>query len=442
MRRPAADRTAALRRGDALEVTVEKGVYRGLGLARHEGRVVFVPRGLPGDSLRVQVETTTPGYVRAAIAELRQPGPGRRATPCPYFSRCGGCAYQELGYAAQLRLKEQILRESLARAGAPWAGAIPVHGSREEAWRMRCSFHLEEGAEGAFRLGLREEASHSVVDLPRCLQVSDAVNGALRALLGALAQRPLLARRVHGVEVAESLDAGRLVACLDTELTAAEASALSVLADAAPWITGLGVVVGQRARRRFLPLRGDPHVEATVLGVHFRSHVRSFFQANRFLLEPLVSEVVSRVPPGGTVLDLYAGVGLFALALGARAERVLGIEVNPMAVEDAAANAQRAGLTGVRIHQGDVLEGLASWRATADERVVLDPPRTGTTPLVVKAIVARRPASITYVSCDPPTLGRDLKLLAAHGYGIDAVSAFDLFPDTFHVEAVVHLLRG
>lgn len=438
MKRRPAD-AAGLRPGERIEVAVEKGVYRGLGLARREGQVVFVPRGLPGDRLRVRVESVAPGYVRAGIEAVLEPGPGRRASPCPYVPRCGGCAYQELGYAEQLKLKEQVLRESLARAGVAWEGEVPVHGSPEEGWRMRSSFHLEEG-EAGFRLGLREEGSHRVLDLGRCLQLSEAMNRALRALLAGLEKRAHLARRIRDVDVAESLDGQRLVACLESDLPQREAVGLASLADEVPWLTGLGIVVGQERRRRYVPLRGDPHVDATVLGIRLRSHVRSFFQANRFLVEPLAREVVGQVPPGGAVLDLYAGVGLFALPLAARAERVLGAETNPAAVEDATANARHAGLANVRMERGDVLERLTSWRVTPGERIVLDPPRTGAGPTVVEAIAARRPESVTYVSCDPPTLGRDLKAFAALHYRAISLAAFDLFPDTFHLEAVVRLL--
>ncbi len=428
-----------LRLGDRLDVTIEKGVYRGLGLARHEGQVVLVPRGLPGDALRVRVESVRKGFVRAGIEEVVRPGPSQRESPCPYVPRCGGCAYQPLAYDAQLALKEAILRESLSRAGVAWEGEIPVHGSPETGWRMRCVFHLGAGTDGALNLGLREEKRHRVVDLERCLQLSDAINGALRALLAGLRERPHLARHVRDVAMAESADGAHLVACLETDLSPHEATGLSFLADAAPWLTGLGIASGPGERRRFVLLRGDPHVHAAVAGFRLRSHVLSFFQGNRFLLEDLVRTVVDLTPPGGSVLDIYSGVGLFALPLAAVADRVRGAELSPSAVEDAAANVRSAALSNVRVDGIDALEALRSWPVETEERIVLDPPRTGAGTDVVAAVVARRPASIVYVSCDPPTLARDLATFAAAGYRADAVSAFDLFPDTLHLEAVVHL---
>ena len=145
-------------------------------------------------------------------------------------------------------------------------------------------------------------------------------------------------------------------------------------------------------------------------------------------------------PPEGPVLDLYAGVGLFALALAERDDPVLGAELNPTAVEDARANIEANQKTNVRVRQGDVTEALAAWPAAPRECIVLDPPRTGAGAPVVRAVAARRPACVVYVSCDPPTLGRDLAVFAKNGYVPDTVQAFDLFPDTFHLETVVRLM--
>ena len=286
-------------------------------------------------------------------------------------------------------------------------------------------------------IGARE-GSHDVVDIERCLQLSASMMAAARGLRDALAARPGLARAVRDVELAESFDGRRLVASLETTLDPKEAPGAASLGDAVPSLTGLGLVAGEGRRRRFLLLRGDAHVDATVHGLHLRAHVQSFFQANRFLVDALVQEVLDRTPAGGSVLDLYAGVGLFALPLGRRAEEVRGLELSPTAVEDARANAEAAGLSHVRIHSGDVRE-MAELPPRPDERIVLDPPRTGAGADVVRMVAARKPASVVYVSCDPPTLGRDLKVFAAEGYAPDSIAAFDLFPDTFHVETVVHL---
>lgn len=423
--------------GDVVEVTVEKGVYRGLGLARHEGQVVFVPHAFPNDRLRVRVESARPGYVEGRSESLLSPSAERRPSPCPYVPRCGGCAYQELDYAAQLRLKASVLRESLRRAGAPWDGDLPVRGSPEEGWRVRASLHVAT-REGRVLLGLHEEGSHRVVDLERCLQLSPRMNAAARRLRVALEERPEGARGVRGLDLLESMDGAQLVAVLETDLVPGEAARLAPLGDTVAEISGLGVATAQPTR--FLTLRGDPHVWTEVQGLRLRVHARSFFQANRFLVRDLVGALVDLVPADVPVLDLYAGVGLFALPLAARAPRVHAVESNETAVADAEENARNAGADNVRIVRGEVAHVLSRMPREAGEAIVLDPPRTGVENTVVAQIADRHPSAIVYVSCDPPTLGRDLAAFARKGYAPDAVQAFDMFPDTYHVETVVRLV--
>lgn len=430
-----------LRPGDVIEVEVDKPVYRGQGLARHAGQVVFVPRGIPGDRVRLRVENVRSGFVRGRVEEVLRRGEGHREAPCPLFAKCGGCAHQAHAYETQLRVKEAVLRDALSRSRVAWTGPIARHPSPEEGWRTRASLHVQVGADGV-RLGLHEEGSHRVVDIDRCLQLSPAMNRTQRAVAAALGGRPDLARRIQHVDLAESLDGGQLVASLETDLPPAKASSLSALGDGAPWLTGLGAAAGSRHHRTYVSLRGEPYVESTIHGVRLRAHVESFFQANRFLVEDLVDGVLRHVPPGGDVLDLYAGVGLFALPLAQRAERVRGVEISPRAVEDAEVNVARSGRQNVRVERGDVLEALARWRAEPGERIVLDPPRTGAGPEVVAAIAARAPAAIVYVSCDPPTLARDLEALGRVGYVPQTIEMFDLFPDTFHLETVVVVKRA
>ena len=424
--------------GALVEATIEKGVFRGRGLARLEGRVVFVPRAHPGDHVRARITEVHAGWAEGALVEVLRPSPDRRASPCPYVPRCGGCAYQDYGPEAELRLKESVLRESLARAGAPWEGPVAVHASPETGWRMRASLHFARGDSG-LRLGLRQEGTRRVVDLEACLQLSDTMNRAARAFHAGLAARPGLAARVHGLELVESPDGGTLVATLETALGRHEAKPLAAIGSAVPGLAGLGV----RTRTRSLEwVAGAPFVEVSVLGVTFRVHAASFFQANRFLLEPLVRTVLELVPPGDSrILDLYAGVGLFALPLAARDGcETLAVEQSALAAEDARVSARRAGLDRLSVSAANVEQSLRELPAREGERIVLDPPRTGAGRGVVEAIAARRPAAVVYVSCDPPTLGRDLALFAALGYRPDAVHLFDQFPKTFHMETVVRLL--
>jgi 23S rRNA (uracil1939-C5)-methyltransferase len=425
-----------LRVGQTIEVTVEKEVYRGRGLARLGGRVVFVPRAFAGDRVRGRVREVRPGWAEASLEEVLAPAAARRAAPCPYVPRCGGCVYQDLGYEAQLRAKEAVLRESLARAGVRWDGDVAVRSSPEEGWRLRASLHVAARREGLL-LGLRQEGTRRVVDVERCLQLSEGMNEAWIDLRALLTGRPELGSRVRGVDLLESPDGAVRVAALATTVAPHEATAFAGI----PWprgLTGLGI---ETSRRGLHWLHGEPFVDMKVGALVLRVHVRSFFQANRFLYESLAGTVADLLPGTGRILDLYAGVGLFALPLAARdGAEVVAVERAPTAVRDARANVDRNRLEGVRVVGEDVGEALAALRPEPGERVILDPPRTGLEREVVDRVTARRPEAVVYVSCDPPTLGRDLARFAAGGYEADTVQMFDLFPDTFHLETVVRLL--
>jgi len=424
--------------GQVIEATVEKPVYRGRGLVRVEGRVVFVPRGHAGDRVRARVREVHPGWAEADLEEVVTAGPGRRPSPCPYVPRCGGCVFQDLGYEAQLAARELVLRESLGRAGLKWEGPISVHSSPEQGWRLRAAFHFSS-TRNRLMLGLRQEGTRRLVDIEECLQLSTGLNRALGGLRERLGAPSHMQRRLSGVDLLESPDESERVALVSTTLGSRDVAALADVLDGVEDLSGLGVDAGRRPQW----LGGSPHVQIPVLGLSLQVHVQSFFQANRFLYEPLVQRVLDLLPGSGPALDLYAGVGLFAVPLAARdGGEVVAIERARTAVLDARANARRHGLDGLRVVSRDVGTALAELPRVAGERMVLDPPRTGLERDVVDLVGERQPESIVYVSCDPPTLGRDLVRFETHGLRPDTVEIFDLFPDTFHLETVVRLRRA
>jgi len=425
--------------GESIDVTVEKGVYRGLGLARHEGQVVFVPRALPGERLRVRVASVERGYVRAIPVQRLAASPLERPSPCGLFPRCGGCAYQHLAHDAELRMKREILEESLRRAHVEWEGPVAAVASPEEGWRTRATFHVE-ATETTVRLGLYEEGSRRVVDLEGgCLQLSPGMNAAVSHLRDLLVGRPVLAGQLSDVHLAESSDGGQRVAWFLGDVTAAEAARLGAATAEAPWLTGVGVTLGGEGARRPLLVRGSPYLHADVLGIRLRTHALSFFQGNRFLVEALAAEVARLVPGGGPILDLYGGVGLFGLTAGEPASPVVLVDSSETAAADAEENA-RSAARQVRVLCGSVEGALSGRRSDVGERVILDPPRSGAGRGVVEAIAARRPVAIVYVSCEPTTLGRDLSAFGRLGYRVDSVRLFDLFPATVHLETVVRLV--
>ncbi len=415
-----------------LEVEIEKGVYRGLGLARHEGRVVFVPRAFPGDRLRVRLEREGGRHAHGRLIEVLRGGPGRRAATCQHAESCGGCAYQELDSSAQLQLKRGIVLESLERAGLR-VGGLPIRGGPQESWRMRATLHLDRERSPAFR----EWQGHRLVPVTSCRHLSVSLNAALVELGALLSARSGLLPEGADIEVAESQDGGHRLVALPAPPSEVLGSGLLDELRARRVFDGVGCFTGSGPGRRFVPLWGVRQAQALVRGQRLAWSPGVFFQANRFLLEALVDAVLAGLPESGPLLDLYAGVGLFSVVLRALGRDIESVELAGGAVADARANLGPE----ARLHEGEVLGFLRRSRRQEGEGVIVDPPRAGLGPSVVQALVRRAPARLVYVSCDPVTLARDLVQLRTGGFELQAIEALDLFPGTFHVECVATLNR-
>jgi 23S rRNA (uracil1939-C5)-methyltransferase len=387
-------------------------VYGGDGLARvaedgKPSRVVLTPYVLPGERVRVEQEQEKPGLVRARTLEVLDPAPARVPPPCPYFGRCGGCHYQHASYEAQLAQKRAILEEELRRLGKIEPPAeIAVIAGGPWAYRNRVQLHLE-----GQNLGYREARSHRLCAITHCPIASPKINETITALLGMVRDRRW-PRFVYSLEI----------------FTDERQVQLNVLDSAQPV-----------ARRFFdwcaerIPgfVAGDLHYEG-------RFHVsrNSFFQVNRFLLDRLV-EAAATGAQGETAVDLYSGVGLFALVLAISFGQVVAVETSSSAVRDLERNA--AGLETVRAVQATA-EAYLEALEMAPDFVLLDPPRTGLGKTVVRRLLDLHPRAVTIVSCDPSTLARDLPALLGGGYRIDQMTMIDLFPQTYHFETVVRLI--
>jgi 23S rRNA (uracil1939-C5)-methyltransferase len=396
-------------RGTKLEVTIEKLVYGGDGLSRQEGTVVFTPYVLPGERVSVEVEKTKPGIVWARPREVLAPAAGRVPAPCPYYTWCGGCHYQHAGYDDQLRIKREILDETLRRGGvAP--GEISTVAAEPWGYRNRTLFHVDRS-----RIGYLEARSHVLCPVETCPISSPAINRAL----GALVQ---MARDSRWPNFLRSIQ----IFTNETEVQ------LNVLETDRP------------VARRFFEWCGEqiPGLISGALdypldGVTYRVSAGSFFQVNRFLAGKLV-ETALEGAAGERALDLYAGVGLFSIPLARRFRHVTAVESNAGAARDLAWNTGHAAVTVEGIHSktGAYLEALSD----RPDFVLLDPPREGIGKDVVRRLAGLKPPAIAIVSCDPSTLARDLAGLLAAGYRIETLTLVDLFPQTFHIETVARLV--
>jgi 23S rRNA (uracil1939-C5)-methyltransferase len=390
------------------EVTVEKLVYGGDGLGRLDGRVVFAPFVLPGERIRARAEQEKPGLVRARMLEVLDAAPHRVTAACPVFGRCGGCHYQHAPYAYQLEAKRTILVEELRRLGKiePPEG-IALVAAEPFGYRNRVQLHVEEK-----RIGYREARSHKLCGVGECPVGSPKIDQAIRAL-NAMTRDARWPRFMRSVEV----------------FTDERQVQLNVLETDRP------------VARRFFDWCGA-QIPGLVEGAldyrgEFRVSSNSFFQVNRFLLDRLV-ETALEGAEGETALDLYAGVGLFSLALARRFQRVAAVESGSGAVRDLQFNAERAGLSNLAAQQ-QTAEAYLAQLERAPDFVLLDPPRSGLGKTVVKLLSELRPRQVTIVACDPATLSRDLAGLVAAGFRVERMTLVDLFPQTFHLETVVRL---
>jgi 23S rRNA (uracil1939-C5)-methyltransferase len=427
-----------------VEITIEKLIYGGEGLAHHEGSTVFVPFVLPAERVAAAPVEQKKKFIRARVERLLEPSPDRASARCPHFGVCGGCDYQHIPYDSQLKYKTEILRETLRRIGRiEWPGEITAHASPPWAYRNRAQWKvrpLGEDGVGATAIGYFRANSTALCAVEDCAILSPLLLKTLLALRTAAAAG-MLPRELREIEAfAGGNDSKLLITATFAGFPARAQELVDKLRGALPEIESL---LFHDPTRERMELDGPGYIECEAAGSMYRVGHFSFFQVNRFLVGELARVVAEDESEGRLALDLFAGVGLFSLPLAKRFARVIAVESNPAAARDLDANTSgRVARSGrvIEVRSADVEEFLAKLKEKP-ELVVLDPPRAGLTPGTIKHLARMGPARITYVSCDPPTLARDLVAFAKAGYDIAGIHLFDLFPQTFHMETVVSLRR-
>ncbi|MGA2569116.1 MAG: 23S rRNA (uracil(1939)-C(5))-methyltransferase RlmD [Terracidiphilus sp.] len=418
-------------------VQIEKPVYGGTFLARVEGKAVFVPLALPGERVRVRVAEEKPGYATAEVEEIVAAAADRVTPACRHFGVCGGCQYQHAGYAAQIALKLDILRESLERGSVRAPAEIEVLAG--EPWAYRNRIRVAFDAEG--RVGYRGRRSHAVVSIEECpiaapllVRAAMAAGESVRGL--AVHERPNEVSLFCDAEET-SLLASATVA--DRRNRGLEAFARA-LAEKIPETKGVEYATpgGKGREAQSVGRWGESSLHYCVAGFAYRVDQGAFFQANRWLVDALVERVTGK-RSGGLAWDLFAGVGLFARRCAERFERVAAVEVAPAATRALKENLRGTGAVAVK---AATLEFLR--RARKEQRpelIVVDPPRTGLGAETTALLGQIGAPEMVYVSCDPATLARDLRALVGAGYDLCRVTLVDLFPQTFHLETVAELRR-
>jgi 23S rRNA (uracil1939-C5)-methyltransferase len=415
---------------DILTLTIDKPVAGGRMIARAGRLVVLVSGAIPGERVRARIERVGKGVAYAAAVDIEEPSGDRRTVGGdPY---CGGCLYAHIAYPRQLELKALVIADAFSRVGRiDLPVAVHVAPSPEEGYRMRARIHVRGRLIGFFR-----EGTHDICDARQTRQLLPATSDLLDRLVGAA--RSLAVDNIHEIELAESLDASQRVVYLDlatsdgiNDVAAARSFERLAATDGLTGLAAAGAVHGSAYVTDTLTIDAHPPIA-------LRRHVLAFFQGNRYLLNQLAAYIVAQVPPGGELFDLYAGVGVFAMTAAAiRGARVTAVEGDRIAAADLAANAAASNGAVVALHQPveTYLESVRTRRP--GPTIIVDPPRTGLSRQALVGICQQEASRIVYVSCDVATLARDARRIIDSGYTLAHVDAFDLFPNTPHIETVV-----
>lgn len=379
---------------------IEKIVPNGFGLAFAENLTVFVPLSAAGDRLRVRVNQLKGKTAFAEIVEILHASPERTEPRCPYFGRCGGCDFQQLKYEAQLKAKVGIIRDCLTRIGRiNYEPEISIVGSPSHyEYRSRAQWHVDTRRK---KIGYFQRKSHDIIDVEICPILKPELQAVLTELRETIAWESFWSETI---EIESAIGDGE-VSIYSAEI-----------------------------------IEPTEEISFTANGEKYLHDATSFFQGNPFLIEQLIETAVANAA-GETALDLYCGVGLFTLPLARSFRRVVGVEGYDKAVDYAEKNVENARLSNVKFHRENVSDWLRENSETMKnlDFLLLDPPRSGTEKETVESILRLRPKQISYVSCEPSTLARDLKIFVENGYSVDSIAALDLFPQTHHVETVVRL---
>jgi len=426
------------------QVTVERMIPGGKGIAFLDKKAVFLPLVVPGDRVRVKQAVDRGSYLEVLDWELVEASSDRQKPPCPYFGRCGGCDFQQMNDRRQLDSKAEILADALRRVGRigdPPSGILrnPSPGS---VYRNRLQLKVL-ARNGRISWGFFERASHRVVEVDRCRIAGDALWAILPDLQAFLERSPMTVACLTEVEIFQG-DGEESLIDLKVKPGAEDLSVLKRDLPAGEFDWGsrrVGLYLS-RSQKRTLRVSGPGFVHKRVGEWTFRVSRGSFFQANDFMLESL-SQRATQGLEGSRALDLFCGVGFFTLPLSMQFELVWAVDQNAAAILDMESNARANGRRNCRILHRDLDTLLRDRRRDLEgiDLVLLDPPRSGIPKTTVGKVADLKALQVVYVSCDPSTLARDLAIFVGRGYAVESLEIIDLFPQSHHLETVARLKR-
>lgn len=443
-----------LKAGQEIALDLDSLAYGGDAVGRYQGQAVFVPYAAPGDRLRVRITEPHRSYCRAEITQVSEPSGHRVSPECPHFGTCGSCQWQMLEYGYQLEQKAAIARDLFLRLARLDPGEVSALSSPAQwGYRNKAQYPVQP-APGGLRAGYYQSKSHRIVEIEGCpllrSRLNDAFKG-LKSILAGLGIKGYDERHGSGQLRHLLLRYSRLQDAVSLTLVTSDGQDLPGMAPLIrrelPWVRSIwqnvnpsrgNAVVGPDWRR----LGGEEYLEEEIGGLRYLISPGSFLQTNLVIAESFYRQIAECLDlgPGETAADLYSGMGSIALQLAGRCRLVTGIEEFPPAVEDAKANARLNGITNCRFLCGRIEQKIAALQRA--DAVVLDPPRQGAAPGVVKALAGLKPSRIAYLSCNPSTLARDAARLGEEGYSLKKVFLGDMFPHTYHIELLAIFLPG
>lgn len=446
-----------VKKNDRKTVYIEDLTHDGNGVAKIDGYPLFIRGALPQETVEVHVLKTLKNYGFAKVVEILESSPDRVKAPCIYFGPCGGCQLQHLSYEGQLKWKENMVRNVMKRIGKIDVPVLPVKGMKDP-WNYRnksqIPFSITETGPVA---GFYKMKSHEIVDMERCLiQVSeaDSMMANLKKELTDIELQPYNEATHQGmlrhVVVRKGRATGEVMIVLITKSRKfpQKDQAIEVIQRLVPNVTSIvqnvnsektNVIFGNET----ITLWGKDSIEDTIGGVRFEISARSFYQVNPVQTEVLYKQALDYAQLTGdeTVIDAYCGIGTISLFLAQNAKYVMGVEIVEQAIEDAKRNAELNGFTNTYFEAGPAEEVIPRWYKEGKEAdvLVVDPPRKGCDEALLNTIIEQKPKRVVYVSCNPATLARDLRILEDGGYKTMEVQPVDMFPQTTHCEAVAWL---
>lgn len=448
-----------VQKNETLTVTIEDLTHEGAGVAKVNGYALFIPQALPGETVDIKVVKTKAGYGYGRLLQVQTKSEHRVEPPCPIFYKCGGCQIQHMDYSAQLAYKQKQVKDVMDRvAKLPNVPVRPVIGM-DDPWRYRNKSQVPVAfQQGDLVAGFYAKRSHSIVDMDQCIiqhKENDIVVQTVKQLAKEL-RIPAYEEQSHQgvlrhIVARYGKTTGQVMVVLVTKekkLPHKEAF-ISGIRKHVPGVVSIvqninnkrtNVIFGQQTE----VLWGEHYLYDEINGIQFAISARSFYQVNPEQTNRLYSKALEYADLTGneTVIDAYCGIGTISLFLAKKARHVYGVEIVPEAITDAKRNAKLNQITNATFAVGQAEEVIPRWydQGIDADVIVVDPPRKGCDEALLRTMIEMKPKRIVYVSCNPGTLARDLRILEDGGFKTEEVTPVDMFPQTTHVEAVASLV--